>query len=68
MDGKLTARIGHYHEVNAWENTSGHLFVKMKKGSQFGIQSFLSKTQQITGGYTSLFAYEISGPGFSKDG
>ena len=70
VDGTLTARIGYYHQVNAWENSSEHLIVKMKKGSQFWIQSFLSclklsKLLVVTPHY-SLMKYQ--GPVFQKMG
>ena len=54
LDGTLTSKIGVRDQANLWQNTSGNLIVKMKKGSQFWIQNFHLTAQLIHEDYTYL--------------
>ena len=54
LDGTLTSKIGIRDQANLWQNTSGNLIVKMKKGSQFWIQNFHLTAQLIHEDYTYL--------------
>ena len=46
-EGKLMAKVLNYSQACAWQNTSGHLIIKLKKGSKFRIQSILETTSQL---------------------
>ena len=61
LDGKLTAYGGISQQTSAWENTSRNLVIKMKKGSQFWIQTYAYTAQCLAGNHTSLSGYRING-------
>ena len=61
VDGVLTAKISNHGQSSAWQNTSGHLLVKLKKGNQFWIQNYDYTAQLIHEAYTFLSGYKISG-------
>ncbi|XP_056000150.1 complement C1q tumor necrosis factor-related protein 3-like isoform X2 [Ostrea edulis] len=61
VDGKQTVYIGIYGQASSWKSTSGHLVVKLTKGKQFWIQVAIGNIQWLSGGYTFLSGYKLSG-------
>ena len=57
VDGTLTAQVALDRQTSTWDNTSGYLVIKMKKGSQFWIQNFSSTIQFVQSDYTSLSGF-----------
>lgn len=61
VDGKPTGYAVNQGQSSTWQNTSGHLVIKLRKGSQFWIQTFYKTAQWIHKDYTFLSGYRLSG-------
>ena len=46
-EGKLMAKISNHSEASACQNTSGHLVIKLKKGSKFLVQNISGITSEL---------------------
>ncbi|XP_078340773.1 heavy metal-binding protein HIP-like isoform X2 [Crassostrea virginica] len=61
VDGKLMAKISNHSQVSAWQNTSGHLVIKLKKGSKFWVQNISGITSKlIHEDYTFVSGFKLS--------
>uniref|UniRef100_K1R4Q7 Collagen alpha-2(VIII) chain n=1 Tax=Magallana gigas TaxID=29159 RepID=K1R4Q7_MAGGI len=61
VDGTIRTYIGTYTQANTWQSQTGNLVIKLKKGSQFWVQTYLQTVQHLSGKYTFLSGYKISG-------
>ncbi|XP_061187452.1 complement C1q tumor necrosis factor-related protein 3-like isoform X2 [Saccostrea echinata] len=61
VDGTIRAYISNHGQANNWQNTSGHLVMKLKTGNQFWIKTYASTSKTIHENYTFLSGYKLSG-------
>lgn len=60
IEGKQIVWMGMHDQTASWASTTGHLVVKMKKGSQFWTPNTAKYTTYIHDHYTFLSGYKIS--------
>ncbi|XP_062617245.1 heavy metal-binding protein HIP-like [Saccostrea cucullata] len=61
VDGTVRAYISNNGQASSWQNTSGHLVIKLKKGNQFWLQTAVSTSKIIHESFTFLSGYKLSG-------
>ena len=61
VDGKLTARIALKGQHVHWQNTSGHLVTKLKKGQKFWIAVHGYPVKNLYPRFTFLSGYKLPG-------
>ncbi|XP_062607452.1 complement C1q tumor necrosis factor-related protein 3-like [Saccostrea cucullata] len=61
VDGTTRAYISNSNQASGWQNTSGHLVIKVKKGNQFWVQTISKISKLIHESYTFLSGYKLSG-------
>ncbi|XP_062587616.1 heavy metal-binding protein HIP-like isoform X2 [Saccostrea cucullata] len=61
VDGTTRAYISNANQASEWQNTSGHLVIKLKKGNQFWVQTITKTSKLIHESYTFLSGYKLCG-------
>uniref|UniRef100_A0A8W8LZQ8 C1q domain-containing protein n=1 Tax=Magallana gigas TaxID=29159 RepID=A0A8W8LZQ8_MAGGI len=61
VDGTIKTYIGTYTQASKWQSQTGNLVIKLKKGNQFWVQTYLRTVQHLNAGYTFVSGYKISG-------
>uniref|UniRef100_A0A8W8LX21 C1q domain-containing protein n=1 Tax=Magallana gigas TaxID=29159 RepID=A0A8W8LX21_MAGGI len=61
VDGTIRTYIGTNTQASPWQSQTGNLVIKLKKGSQFWVQTYMQTVQHLSGNYTFLSGYKISG-------
>uniref|UniRef100_A0A8W8LZ48 C1q domain-containing protein n=1 Tax=Magallana gigas TaxID=29159 RepID=A0A8W8LZ48_MAGGI len=59
VDGTIRTYIGTYTQANTWQSQTGNLVIKLKKGNQFWVQTYLQTVQHLSKVYTCVWIQDI---------